>query len=251
MATVVQGHIIPLTAVTYDEFGVPTDADSIVVDILDPAGVSVVTNAVPTEAGEGQYEYEYSVPTDAEVSPLWKARWDAVVNGDAIGPIEEFFEVLSAGSIVPWIDLGVAKALVNDNTLTDADLIFAAQEIYDEMRWTPQHGTDLVTESYSGDLLKADALGRAIAWQASYRQSTTPTPTDGQSVLITSESFDAYAVSYGGQTGKSGIRSGGMIAERALKILRQFGLYNMSGISNSHPRYRYLVANAADVLSDP
>lgn len=231
--------------------GLPTDPTTVTVKVYAPSGAVTTPTAVNDAAVVGGWYYDLTV----DETGTWADQWTGTGDVQAVSP-DGTFEVI--GSIfddedaeVPWITLTAARALTGNFAITKPKLQAAAQEIYDEMRWTPEYGVDLVTESYSGDLLKATALGRAIAWQASYRQLTSATPSDGQSVLITSESFDIYSVGYGGQSGKSGVRSGGAIAERALKILRQNGLYNMTGISGQHPRYRYLVANAADVLSDP
>lgn len=98
MPSVAQGESIVLTAIYYDEFGQPADATTPLVDILDPSGAAVVTDAVPTRDAEGQYHYTYAVAADAEISELWKARWTGEVDGVEVGPIEEFFEVTEGGN---------------------------------------------------------------------------------------------------------------------------------------------------------
>lgn len=111
MFSVAQGENIVLSAVTYDEFGAPANASAIAVDIIDPAGTVVVTDAIPTNVGTGQYEYTYAVALDATISNQWKARWNATVNGTAIGPIEEFFEVTEAGD--HYFTIAEARAFRN------------------------------------------------------------------------------------------------------------------------------------------
>lgn len=149
---------------------------------------------------------------------------------------------------VQWISLADAKSLTGNASLVDADLTNAQQEIYDEIRWTPVFGTDLAEETDAGETLRADALGRAIAWQATYRLDNPAGADDTAGKQIQSEGIGDYSRSYG-QTGL--VAKGGVIANRALRLLKQYSLYNMTGLSSKHRRYSYVVANAADVLTDP
>lgn len=149
---------------------------------------------------------------------------------------------------IDWITLANAKALTGNSALVEADLEYAQDEVYDEIRWHPIFGEDLTEEDSAGSTLRADALGRAIAWQAIYRKANAAGADDTSGDKIQSEKIGDYSVQYGEQ----GLtRIGGIVANRALKLLRQYGLYNMTGISYGKARYKYVVANAADVLTDP
>lgn len=152
---------------------------------------------------------------------------------------------------IDWITLADAKALTGDSALVEADLEYAQTEIYDEIRWHPTFGTDL-TETDSADAtLRAEALGRAIAWQATYRRDNAAGADDASGQVVQRERIGAYEVQYGRPSGGGVVTAGGIVANRALKLLRQYGLYNMTGLSRSTPRFGYVVANAADVLTDP
>lgn len=149
---------------------------------------------------------------------------------------------------IDWITLANAKALTGDSALVEADLEYAQTEIYDEIRWHPVFGDDLTEETTEGATLQADALGRAIAWQAVYRRENVAGADDTSGNKVQSESIGDYSVSFS----NDGItRTGGIVANRALKLLKQYGLYNMVGLSYNRERYRHVVANAADVLTDP
>lgn len=149
---------------------------------------------------------------------------------------------------ISWITLADAKALTGDSALVEADLDYAQDEIYDEIRWHPIFGEDLTEKDSADTTLRADALGRAIAWQAAYRRANTAAADDTVGKTIQSESIGDYSVSYGEA---ALTRAGGIVANRAIKLLKQYGLYNMTGISKQSSRYRYVVANAADALTDP
>lgn len=152
---------------------------------------------------------------------------------------------------VDWITLADAKALTGNSALVDADLTTAEAEIFDEIRWHPVFGDDLTEETTEGVTLRADALGRAIAWQATYRKANVAGADDTSGNQVQSERIGDYAVTYGGQSGQGLVSTGGIIANRARKLLKQYGLYNMTGLSKTAARFKYVVANAADVLTDP
>jgi hypothetical protein len=140
--------------------------------------------------------------------------------------------------VTPWITLASAIVATGEQQLTEQLLDSAAVEILDEMRWSPVYGS-LAT-------LKESALGRAIAWQAAYRVTQAGQADDAEGTRVTSEKIGDYSVSYDGSA-----MTGGLISNRARALLRQYGLYRMSGLSHAGMPLARAVANAADVLSDP
>jgi hypothetical protein len=127
---------------------------------------------------------------------------------------------------VTWITTAAASDLVSV-TLSDNDLERAAVDVYDEMRWKPDPTQHLV-----GETKRRDALGRAIAWEAAARKTNPRSSSDGDpGSQVVSESLGHYSVTY--QQGKG--QSTALLSNRALSLLRQYGLYRMTGSSEGEP----------------
>lgn len=74
----------------------PTDPGSPRVEIVDPNGVVVVSNAAPMRARKGIYRYSYAVPSTAPTG-TWKAVWSATIDGSRVSA-SDLFEVRRAGA---------------------------------------------------------------------------------------------------------------------------------------------------------
>lgn len=100
MAQVAQGGTVRLYGTYRDGTGALTNPVTPEVDILNPQGGAVVTNATPVNESLGVYYYDFTAASDAEVSDDWVARWSGVIGGSTIQG-EETFEVVAIGSILP------------------------------------------------------------------------------------------------------------------------------------------------------
>lgn len=214
-----------------DGGGALVDPVNPLVDVIDTNGTVQATNQVPTRLSLGKYQFQYVVPPTGVLGE-WRAHWDATINGVLVAA-DDFFTVVLAGSIVTdpnqmWITLADAKDLTGDLLLTDDDLNTAAQDLYDYMRWEPVDGEDLV--AYTAYVTKQrTALGRAIAWQASYRRNN-PISYDTSAItpLIIKESMGTYSVEYD-KASYPVDNPEGDVADRARKLLTQHGLLRWSG----------------------
>lgn len=124
MQEVVRGATVALDAVYRDAGENLVDPVTPLVDILDPANVVIVADAVPVRSSLGLYDYPaggYLVPADADFG-VWTARWTGTVDGDLIEALDEF-EVVAATVAVP----AGALASITDvecrlgRSLTDAE----------------------------------------------------------------------------------------------------------------------------------
>jgi Tfp pilus assembly protein PilF len=95
---VVSGKTIELPAEFFsgDE---PTDPGTPRVDIVDPNGVVVVSNAAPVRKRKGIYLYNYAVPASAPTG-TWKAVWSAMIDGSRVSA-SDLFEVRPAATKAP------------------------------------------------------------------------------------------------------------------------------------------------------
>ncbi len=92
---VVSGKTIELPAEFFsgDE---PTDPLTPRIDIVDPGGEVVVSNAVPARSRKGVYFYNFAVPAAAPAG-TWKAVWTARIDGSRVSAAD-LFEVSSPGA---------------------------------------------------------------------------------------------------------------------------------------------------------
>ena len=88
--SVIQGKTIRLPAdfVSGDSRVDPTDPR---VEILDPSGSLVVSDAAPHRDGPGQFHYDFDVAQNAPIG-VWTARWIAIMEGETLVG-EDPFEV--------------------------------------------------------------------------------------------------------------------------------------------------------------
>lgn len=112
---VAQGGSVTLSAQFVDSGGDPVDATGVLVDIVDPDGADVVTNASPAHDGVGAYSYEYDVAADADLG-RWEAHFTGTVEGLGLAGDDEF-DVVTPGSIITsaydLLTLAEAKAALN------------------------------------------------------------------------------------------------------------------------------------------
>lgn len=118
------------------------------------------------------------------------------------------------------MDAQAATALTG-TTLADADLEAAEDEIRELIGWSPLPSSFSTDVSIDGELLdrRVWALGRAIAWQAAYRQAEPATATD-QAVRVSSESVGELSTSF---AGPGAVADGGTFAPRARRLLARYG----------------------------
>lgn len=89
---VVSGKTIELPAEFFSG-DKPTDPLTPRIDIVDPGGEVVVSNAVPARSRKGVYFYNYAVPAAAPAG-TWKAVWTARIDGSRVSAAD-MFEVSS------------------------------------------------------------------------------------------------------------------------------------------------------------
>ena len=126
MDSVIRGNSIVREA-HYHLDGVLTDPTLPRVTIRDSAGVAQVTDAIPTRISAGIYQYTYAVALDALLF-VWTDEWQGVLDGQAVGPIAGYFEVLPVGAIAPVpsatytynlaTDVGKLRLLIQDHDMT-------------------------------------------------------------------------------------------------------------------------------------
>lgn len=97
---IARGSTITLNAETVDNFGVATDAAGLTVDIIDAAGVNVITNATPTHVSTGIYQYTYPVPVDAQLG-AWAAEWSGTIGSQPVVVDDGFTVVLASVLVMP------------------------------------------------------------------------------------------------------------------------------------------------------
>lgn len=123
-----------------------------------------------------------------------------------------------------WIDADAASNLTGLD-ITPAELEAALPDVTDLMRWTPIFGVDLIRGTREGDR-QADAYGRAIAYQAAYRQVSSPEDLLAPRAL-TGESFgSSYSATY-----EKGSGAPAFVAKRVRTIVANAGLIHMTGSS--------------------
>jgi hypothetical protein len=100
-----QGGTITLDAFYSDATNAAVDPTTPQVTIKNPAGETVVSLATPTRVGVGHFQYAYDVDADASLG-AWEAEWYGLVNGVQVGPVDDGFTVVTAGSISTQARLG-------------------------------------------------------------------------------------------------------------------------------------------------
>lgn len=73
----------------------PADPVNPRVEVVDPNGVSVLSDAVPVREGKGIYRYDFPVPPDAPLG-TWKTVWTATIDGNRLSGSDPF-EVQAPG----------------------------------------------------------------------------------------------------------------------------------------------------------
>lgn len=129
MQEVVRGATVALDAVYRDASDNLVDPVTPLVDILDPANVVIVADAVPVRSSLGLYDYPaggYLVPTNADFG-VWTARWTGTVDGDLIEALDEFEVVaaLTSSSSVTYVTVDEVRALpgmADDGKYPDTDV---------------------------------------------------------------------------------------------------------------------------------
>lgn len=96
--TIGRGGTITLEGFYSDGTGQAVDAVTPKVSIIDPSNVTIVNMADPAHVGLGHYQYDYTVGAAADLGG-WAARWYGLVNSVQVGPIDDPFTVVPAGSI--------------------------------------------------------------------------------------------------------------------------------------------------------
>ena len=92
------GTTIILEAIYQDGTGSAVVPTTPLVDILDPNGITVVNNAVPSSTPQvGRYEYNFVIPSAGPLG-AWTARWSGVINSANVES-SEVFTVVEAGNI--------------------------------------------------------------------------------------------------------------------------------------------------------
>ena len=142
MPTGARGATLTLSASFADGTGTAVTPSSPLVDIVNPSGVTVVSNATPTEVATGLYEYDYAVAGDAPLGS-WTAHWTGAINGVNV-EADEVFQVVAAGTIgfgsgggstcEPWAtvadvctpcdDYEMDEALLEDSLQLATDVLF-------------------------------------------------------------------------------------------------------------------------------
>lgn len=101
MPHVVQGLTITLQGQYVDADGNAADPVDPQVDIINPSGVTVVSNATPTAEGPtGLFSYEYATAEDAPMG-VWSAVWTGLVDGQPASAVTEFSVIPAPGSSGP------------------------------------------------------------------------------------------------------------------------------------------------------
>lgn len=110
-AQVAQGQVARLWGYYRDANGAAVDPTTPLVDVVNPNGVEVVANAVPTRLGQGVYYYDFAIPGDA-VPGLWLVHWSGTIAG---APDDDWtpFQVVAGG-----LNVGAVGAGTSPLTLT-------------------------------------------------------------------------------------------------------------------------------------
>jgi hypothetical protein len=126
MDAVIRGNTITREA-HYFLDGNLTDPALPRVTIKDALGVAQVQDAVPTRIGLGIYQYTYPVPGGATLG-IWSALFQGSIGQQALGPVDDPFEVLPVGSIAPApvpdytydisTDIGKVRLLTDDRDMS-------------------------------------------------------------------------------------------------------------------------------------
>lgn len=231
MDQVSRGATIVLEAAYRDNAGALVDPTDPRIAIVDSGGNTQVNNAVPTRDSLGRYSYSYDVDVAALLG-VWEARWSGTIAG-ALAQGTEQFEVVAAGVVIAGYDRwgmteAKARTLTGDATLTADDLTNAEAEIREAIGWAPRpdsYSTAVDTDLGEPTDRRVWAFGRAVAWQAAYRQGTAAAAGDGSGVTVQAESIGDHSVTYG----KRGAESGGRLGSRARRLLAQYGWYELTG----------------------
>jgi hypothetical protein len=93
------GGTIPLDAVYRDGAMVATDPTDPLVSVIDSDGAVRLAPTTPaTHPAVGLFVHPYTVPAAGPLG-VWTARWYGLVNGVEVGPVDDPFAVVAAGSV--------------------------------------------------------------------------------------------------------------------------------------------------------
>lgn len=120
-----------------------------------------------------------------------------------------------------WIDASAASTLTGTE-ISESDLDAALVDVHDLIGWEPVLGTDLVGDD-TETVRRRNALGRAVAWQAAYRQKRPPLQ-ELDAKPLSSVSVGSYSESYA--EGEGGPR---IYPERVRRICAKAGLFHLTG----------------------
>lgn len=167
MDTVVRGNNIVREAHFLLD-GVLTDPSNPRVTIRDPLGVAQVTDAVPTRISQGIYQYTYFVAVDALIG-IWETEWQGTVASQALGPIDDPFQVIPTGSISPTLtgsysydlttSVGVVRLLTDDRDMTAVSTTLPLEQR--SAIWTDEEINQFLLLA-GNDVLRAAAQGLRV-----------------------------------------------------------------------------------------
>lgn len=129
--TIGRGATITLDAFYRDGTNSLVDPDTPEVSIIDSDGATVANLATPDRLSVGHYQYLYPVDSGALLG-AWIARWFGVINGDQVGPIDDGFTVVLAGSITTEVANGVTCSpwtTIDNVACSDLDPTVVARSI--------------------------------------------------------------------------------------------------------------------------
>lgn len=136
------------------------------------------------------------------------------------------------GCLVEIVNVTQARAITGDETITDADLDAALDDLVEWARWDPCDNTS----RWSGYSYPTRCLRRAIAFQASFRLKLAAADAGETGRLLASESIGEYSRSFDntGTLSEPGASSTSpTISRRAAQAWNAGGFSNRSGYSSA------------------
>lgn len=126
-----------------------------------------------------------------------------------------------------WVSEEEALAITGV-ALTDDQLVNAAEDVYDYLRWEPDPTRDLLNVELRTVARQKKQLGRAIAWQAAFRTRNSALLSMDRAAI--SESIGRYSVTFA--SNRVGQAAGTTtLADKVRRILDAAGLCRHSGYS--------------------
>lgn len=160
---VAQTGRLPLEAYYRTSAGALADPVGPLVAIIGPTGAVHTAGVVPTRRSLGVYEYPaggWLAPAEAPLG-IYAARWTGAVEGAEVGPVDETFEVVVAGSLTAGTygaTVADVEALLPHRTFTAATATTPA----DLDRWLVDVGARVAVRLEAG-LAQLRAAGAPLA----------------------------------------------------------------------------------------